>query len=514
MPLPAGELNKFYDCLSVYEALLLRVGHDSLLAYCRWLGRIQRKIGRGGGSDDRLHEKLSPYKRFMYDALSVPIPFSSEFYSYLPGKDYNERMRQELTISFPEVVDIYEDLLINLETLRASPDNPLLEAIISIARGQQFPLVVKSRRYVEFVRRASANAGLSADVILPSDLQPNKNTKIGFAIGFSIGRPEWFPESLRRVPIARKITLVEYEWIKKIANPTALFVKPLRYTPLPDLAGADAVRIEDLDEHEFISAGNADDVANLREYAIQELRLDSHFGAESERVPARLAFFENNWMAFLSADDGTRYNVVQVRDAKNVQIARKRLRELQADDPLVLRIGGGGDYVEEVANSLLAHNAHPFREMQKRWKRRLQEKIDQYDSLELAVGALRMAGCGIATPPNIRQWLAPRSIGLGARSDWSALCKFIGIGEEEEGVHWQSIRMLRKVHVRAGNQIRLELLEQLKKVGISQFYSSGTQVVQLPGHDDISLILLSLMQIDPEILSVPPARLEHPFERD
>src|SRR5262249_31383282 len=159
------------------------------------------------------------------------------------------------------------------------------------------------------------------------------------------------------------------------------------------------------------------EVKELREYAFRELQQRDLPEVEGVLVPARLALFENGWFAFLSADDGARYNVVQVH-GKDMQIVRKRIAELSTDDPLVLRLGATGDYIEEAADKLMGENATLLRQMQKRWKARLSAQIREYSSIELAARELRTAGCTVASLQNIRRWEAPRSIGLASRNDW------------------------------------------------------------------------------------------------
>jgi hypothetical protein len=512
MLLSPAELHDFYERLSVYEAVILRVSHDQFSAYCRTLGLIQRTARSVDGKDSKLYELLSPYRRFMYDAQSAPIPFSSKYYDrYCPDAKYNDRIRNELTISYRDLTGLFDKLTTIHHQLTLERHNPLLEQISKYAGNTQFPLVVRRQRFIEHVQQAAADAGLDADVSLPSGVQQNSNAEIGFAAGFSVGPADQFPQSLRRTPMARRTVFVEYDWIKKIRDPDSLFLKPFVYSPLPKMQGAEAIQFEGLNEQDFV-LGETPNVAGLREYALQEVRGADN--ASSPGVPAQLVFFQNGWMAFLSADDSQRYNIVQARDGQQIQIVRKRIRELKADDPIVLRLGGTSDYVEEVADKLLLESAEPFRYMQRRWKKRLGGRIERSATLELTAQALRAAGCSVSTPQNIRHWLAPRSIGLAFRSDWRALCSFCGISTEEEEIHWQAICVLRRMHVRAGNLIRTELLQQLKTNGISDFESTGNQIVKLAGHDDIRLILLSFIQLDENVDLVPASQLEQPFRRD
>jgi hypothetical protein len=342
MLLSPVELNKFYDCLAVYEAMLLRATHDLFSRYCNTFLRMQRGARGTEGIDAKLYELLSPFRRFMYDAESAPIPFSSSYYDgVLPEGNHHNRIRNELNTSYRQLLGLFDELLAIIRDLRSCSDNPLLDRIGHYAKNTQVPLVVRRQRYIEFVQQAANSAGLTAEVTLPGGVRPGINAEIGFAVGFAVGRTDQFPEILRRVPMAQRVVFVEYDWIKKMKNLDPIFIKPFVYSPLPDIKGSDAIKLQDFDEQDFV-LGEKAGINELREYALRELHHDAQDSAESEGVTARLAFFENGWMAFLSADDSARYNVVQARDGSRVQIVRKRIRELQTEDPLVLRLGSLG----------------------------------------------------------------------------------------------------------------------------------------------------------------------------
>ena len=178
---------------------------------------------------------------------------------------------------------------------------------------------------------------------------------------------------------------------------------------------------------------------------------------------------------------------------------------------LLRRERGGGDFIEELADKLLDSDAELLRDAQRSWKQELRKKVAsrgimgvKRDLSNLGIGAL-----------NIRYWMSPSSIQTKSFDDFQILMNYIGTGEQTDDL-WYKMDRISRAHQSAGQQIRLMLVDQVRKADLSSIRRDGLMDFQLAYEDAGVLTAFRVQAKAPELEEIYENRLREPFkvERD
>ena len=187
------------------------------------------------------------------------------------------------------------------------------------------------------------------------------------------------------------------------------------------------------------------------------------------------------------------------------------LNDLRAGTYVILRTGGGGDYIVAEADlHFLGERASEVRAAQQRWKSLLREKVTKTSLIEVSLQLIEM-GSSTADEMNVRNYMSPRSIRTRSPEDFRAIMRVVGLGDDWER-YWDMMGEIDNAHRHAGHRIRKQLLKRLVELDLNELERIGYMEMTLPGVDAGSLSVFRVVDVSPDTELVPIHRLGHAWE--
>jgi hypothetical protein len=140
---------------------------------------------------------------------------------------------------------------------------------------------------------------------------------------------------------------------------------------------------------------------------------------------------------------------------------------------LVNRVGGEGDYIPAIADSLLGEQAGRLRAAQRRWKEPLRH-LARAIGVHAMLSRLEAAGAERANRANLRRWLSAESIRTEHYTDFAALTTVAGVGAEAEEL-WKDMELIDQAHRRAGQRVRALLVKEILDGDTRELEARGWQ---------------------------------------
>ena len=242
-------------------------------------------------------------------------------------------------------------------------------------------------------------------------------------------------------------------------------------------------------------------------------------------VAARFVLFADGSGAFLPEDKSVVEISELLKDGRNFEISqeslpRKSIRDLEEHDLVMLRLSGSGDYLEEVADSLMTQEGlSSLRVEATEWKPWLNRVIRAHgEGIVAKVGkdfGLRLrsatylwawAGDTVIAPHDFDTFRA--LIATLVRLDPTAI--FAGTNEYAYK-KWQQMEQVKAFHVRAGAAIRTALLQRVMGLVADRVRVETVESIELPGLKAGRMGLLRVSAVDAKPVRIPQSRLFHVF---
>jgi hypothetical protein len=176
--------------------------------------------------------------------------------------------------------------------------------------------------------------------------------------------------------------------------------------------------------------------------------------------------------------------------------------EIEPGMYVLLRTGGGGDFIVPVADQSMGAKGKKARQYQKNWKKLLRSLVISEGSAKI-VGRLLELGSVRANLNNLRNWMSERNIKTDAREDFDSIMKLVGLGSQS-GEYWDEMERIDSAHRRAGFQIKQMLLDNVQKSDLKTLKRTGKMIFELAGESNISITAFQIMDIAPETMQVMP----------
>jgi len=176
---------------------------------------------------------------------------------------------------------------------------------------------------------------------------------------------------------------------------------------------------------------------------------------------------------------------------------------------VLLRSGGGGDFIVPVADGIMEKEGIRARACQKRWKELLRAQVLQYE-YDKVVNTLTKHGSTRANPVNLKNWMSVRSIKTEFRNDFDAIMTTVGL-EQDCATNWELMEIIDRAHRRAGHTIRSMLLEKVKTSDLSSLKRTGKMVFELDADAHISITAFQVKKVLDETMPVLPWRIGIPM---
>ena len=507
-----------YDCARLAKIEVHHVHDASFHRFCIQTRNLERSLGESA-SDDYWRQFLRPLKRYRFDVSSTPLPFN---YPVETQPNSIELLQERLTncnLIYPQFDSPARELVESLRALLNSSLSPIQGVCADIASGEtNIAMLIKEPRLIQAVeqmRKGRSEFG-AVEVISPSQLKGHSC----YSRLVVIGPTYWYDDYVFQSPRARYIHIVKYKWMNDRKFSSRVFAGSAKYSGVgwtdrdtTDSGGSqtDAIMPENsLDAEDFLPSIDWGSV--LRIVSARNVGNSNDAGEEEEFVPARLFQLEGEIVVPLDATESARATVLMLNQEEDDPVQRVQVSSIEAGMFLLVRTGGGGEYIVSVADRILGEHGVRARQVQRDWKDRLRRKVRQ-DGLHQVVQQLRNLGSKRANDVNVRNWMSYRSIKTEDPKDFRSIMRLIGVAEKFEDF-WNTMGLIDRAHRKAGHLIRRQLLAEVRKTDLQNLEKLGEMDFELPGAEGVHLTAIRIQGVHSQTVEVDVARLGHPVEMD
>ncbi len=327
----------------------------------------------------------------------------------------------------------------------------------------------------------------------------------GIAEGIKVGTPKDFQEELYIANTAIFLgPIFEKETIELVIN-NSLFGRIIclaHYNFLKEYDGLFESPTKSLKRilvlqniHHDIDFDDDDETAVLAELNVDFLDLTENSSEQTsdEIVECRVMRFQDGRFVLFPHEDiveESEYVEVLHSDIHNRSVvSRVRVDSLDSESIILMRAGATStDSIIPEADRIMGKQASVHRNNQREWKKRLRELIDSkgVDSVNVE---LRNSG---VLRPYARNWSREHLIRPLSDTNFKKLLDYLGFNELESMSIFNSARVIRGAHQRAGSEITRTLKEAFAKVNIETIYELGAYSINLDEDDGVKVVALVL----------------------
>ncbi len=431
---------------------------------------------------------------------------------------------------FPHLVEQFEKVQQIIDFLIANPANPkretvfdLLNTIRSGGRGAGFvskfsriptpawsPLLedeikqivphielisskekLKSRCFTQII----LTAGIPRSDLLPF-LYLGYRTKVLDLVAYE--KENLSSPSTMKLPPGNKIR------IKSVQIP--------KERPRPEADPSDVIS-EDWINREFWS--------HMRSKAAHTVDGETSKRDQQFRILSRLVILGAERKVFLRDDQRILEISGMIDGDENIEDVGKRLprrmvSQLREGDLIVLRTSGSGEYLVEVADTLLAKDGKgSLRATALDWKKILENALFDHGSSLIAT-RLQTRGHEIRDHNYIGVWTTDIVMKPESKSRFDALLSVIhelGYSLDDDNPEavadsrWNQMLEIQSYHFKAGNLIRQLLLTEIRKLVKKDVQIGSHHTLTLPGADAGEMTIFRISGVDSETIELPYTRV-------
>ena len=489
--------NDVFDCSKKATISWQSISFSEFQLFTHAVQRLLNAVG-SLDEDDYWFKLLSQIRRFRFDAIAAPLSedwLQSELHNLIG------RLQKDLgnfSASHPDAKEYYLQLLRISENIQATKLSRLLTSLLSefsgIKHSDEIALVVCATRLISGTEQGLLSVGVqNVEVTSPSFLRED----ICLGKIFVIGPTRWFPDYIFTAPRAKEIQVVKYSWLRDSWKHRPVFLLPMKQkmSKLMQAMIDDPYDDSDYSPEELLPP--TFDFSGIKKQVAEE-------GAghhEMEYVKARLFLLEEGWAVFLEDEETSTAHVIDLSDKSN-PVKKIKASEIEPGMYVLLRTGGGGDFIVPVADQIMGEQGRKARQFQRTWKKLLRSIVISEGSSRV-IKMLLDLGSVRANPNNLRNWMSERNIRTEAREDFDAIMKLISL-EKESNDYWKTMEIIDSAHRRAGFQIKQMLLDQVQKSDLKTLKRTGKMVFELAGESNISITAFQIMDISPETMQIMP----------
>jgi hypothetical protein len=370
-----------------------------------------------------------------------------------------------------------EALLERAESLKRNVDDELPQslaasahALLRLSRDGTNPLALGAVDYLSSEAGTAlvvvTNRAYQNDVVQAFDA-PFYIGTVGDLMGVGvygsaviIGSAGWLPRGVLNAPRACRLGLVHYDFYREPQQIEPLLQEgpalrgsmPSQVTRRPTLILGGALGLRQaapqpqdeplLSSFDVLSLAR-DSVAGIPAEALSggapgtHDRVDAHAAQLADGSYVLLPLEHGVHKVFLVEEDGDAERTVEAVDAATVM----------PGDAVVLRGGSYYQSLVERADTALGEDAALLRQVQKRWKEQLRDRILHHPDGAAGVASdLRARG---ATTANLAYWTGPWCIRTRRRDDFTVVMRYLGRSDEASSA-WEALGRIDHAHRSAG----------------------------------------------------------------
>jgi hypothetical protein len=441
------------DTTALYEAAgslsldRVCVQDEAFQSFSLAVRELQSRLG-DDASDSYWRPVLRRLRRVRWELATVPLPFS---YTGFEITDAAASLRDRLRDCehvFPAHAAAAEEVTDRLAVLADGHADPLGTAIRELPEQHPSALLLNNVTHAAAVEETLAGP-LGLAVLTPAQL-PGSAVFGAMAV---VGPGCWFPAQVFTAPKARELRVIQFAWLNDPPIEAGIFAGS-------QMGGASR---SSLAAHGGGSQGSTLASAELlpvTDWAAIAAGTGGSSDLPEERpdtVSAYLLLLASGQAVYVEAEEGSRAYVAELGSSKELQMVPTR--SIQPGTYLVNRVGGEGDYIPAIADTLLGTRAPGLRAAQRRWKEPLRELVDSVGRQGL-LSRLQAAGSARANRANLRRWLSSGSIRTEHLADFAALLKVAGLEEQTDEL-WRDMELIDQAHRRAGQRVRALLVKEI-----------------------------------------------------
>lgn len=511
------EINDLYTCIGQSTIYKRRVFHTGFRELCAAISKLERDLGELA-QEDYWKEFLQPIKHHRFTLYTAPVPVNWQCDTLISSIQSHTRRCQNL---FPDFFSHVQTIFDKALALKDAQDNPLMEVISQQAlsgnnQHTTMALLLKETWQISLYETILNNYPLLKHVQLVNRYQ--LRSPHCYDLLFIIGPSSWYQEYILRSPRAKQVYVVRYGWLSDKWRAEPLFLSAITYQPPStttrnwvedsDPAGqSDLTEVYTEQEQDMLPEINWNQISTRMMRQAQ----DDH---NQDDLPANLYLLAAGYAVFLDSNEHTKVLALDLEDEaededdKTQQVKYLTISKLRPGMFLLLRTGGGGDYIISIANGILRGNALSLRAKQEEWKSLLRKEVETKGALCTSIDLLDH-GAERAKEVNVRNWMSSRNIRPQDDRDFNAILKLVGLQSKEQE-YKNAAEQIEKAHKQAGFYIRKQLLKQVTKADLSELQRKGYMDFELPEADGGSLTAFRIEHISPEVSTAPASRIGRP----
>jgi hypothetical protein len=414
-------------------------------------------------------------RRTLRELGSTPLPFNDPSFDLAGTSQYLSQLTIQARGSYPEtLLHALDQAIQSLLALSQSSDNPVGSLVLEIlhtgTEERSAVLVRLSPQLASIEKWVTSKT--SGTAVLTARQLPSVSALETLVV---IGPSFWFPTHVLTAPRAESICFVHYGWLRDREQDSRLFAGS-QHAPGVQIRTPYA---PELPSDQVISADELTPAVNWG--ALEKLSEDGRlpFRGDSYRADAHLFLLSGGYCVYLEIVDGASILVIDLEAEGIHRLHTEHAASIQVGSYIVLRSeGASGDFIPEVADSLLGARSRHLRQLQREWKGALWNKIREYgySGVERQLRALGV------TYPNVRYRVWRNSISTQEPKDFLLLMQYIGLGERAEEL-WSAMAEIREAHIRAGQKVRRLLDQAVLGSDLDALVVQGFIEVRLPEID-------------------------------
>jgi hypothetical protein len=447
-------------------------------------------------------------RRVRWELATVPLPPAHPVFELAGSAAFLSKRLRGCEQIFPGYAAGGDELVAAVGDLANRDASPLAEAVsMLVQRPGRNVLVLLNGRGAPAVE-SHLGRPINVTVAVPAELDASLRV---YDRAVVVGASSWFPRPVFGAPRAREVCVVQFGWLRDPPMDTSVFASAggdgeAGRQRLPgysgELPGTDALTSAEL--------------RPVTDWSAIETGTGSRRGAGEDRpdtVDAYLFVLASEQAVYVEAEDGSRAYVVELGASKELQMVPTR--SIQPGMYLVVRVGGEGDYIPAMADSLLGAEAVRVRGEQRRWTEALRQLIAG-SGVGAVEARLKLSGSARASRGNIRRWASGSSIRTEHYEDFLAIMRVTGLDNEAERL-WRDMDLIDQAHRGAGQRVRKLLNREIRNGDTRDLERRGWQdydVEEIEGEGALRVARVEAR--DPETVRIS-ARLTRqllPVERD
>ena len=454
------------------------------------------------------------FKRRRYLLQAVPLSFSAIARADNNLVDKVLPIIKRVKSVFPDMEEDVRTLLDLFQRLSAADDNPIGNFIQSMfLESNDFSshsaILIRDSRWGQAVEDSfgADRRFRKLHVISPEYLRDGAC----YENLYCVGPAKWFQNYVFSAARSSSIHLFCFNWVKdrrSIPNPFRVGTTEVTSPKSTKNVKSEFIRLIDTSRSEDESIEAEDLVPDINISRVKK-RISESMDSEdfAQEVQAKLFVLEGDALVMLEAESYSKNLVIDPlywhddNEGAEATVSKILTSEIEPGMFVLIRSGGGGDYIEPIADDILGEKAYVLRTLQTEWKTLLKMKVKAL-GVDAAIEDLKRNGSEKAGYINLRNWMSDRSIKTRDYSDFEALMNFIDLGDRCEEL-WNAAEMIHGAHRKAGFTIRKELIEKISQTSLKDIQKSGRAEFKIGSSNEGSMLVLRVKKIVAEPFTVP-----------